>query len=316
MRGWYIAIPTPHSSFQIREIALTGVYKLKIIKYCFLLIIISSMFSAFNVNGAGVSSLENPYIDKYPFESAEIHYLTEFTQESAHGKADSYVLNTIVYIQGDMISKVSEGRVPARDTETGYRDIKTMEITTPEYFYSIDLLKKEGVKVDNARKFTMPAYDGLTTDEKKEFHERMKKTGLISFNFPLPHLLGKKVGTEKVLGRECDVYENKEIETRDGYNDQFMIKTWLWKGTTIPLKGAQNGIAEGLFVYSFEKTATKVEENTNIPKSKFELPSDVTIKYDDLNSEFAKKEALRRFEYYKTGEWASIKMQLEPGGSP
>jgi len=274
------------------------------------------MFSVFNVNGEGASFLENPYIDKYPFDSAEIHYITEFTQESAHGKTESYVLNTVLYIQGDMISKVSEGRVPARDTESGYKDIKTMEITMPEYFYSIDLLKKEGIKVDNTRKFTKPAYDELTTEEKTEFHGRIKKTGLISFNFPLPHLLGKKVGTEKVLGRECDVYENKEFETRDGYDDQFVIKTWLWQGTTIPLKGTQKGIAEGLFVYSFEKRATKIEENTDIPKSKFELPSDVTIEYDDLNSEFAKKEALRRFEYYKTGEWASIKMQLEPGQSP
>ena len=274
------------------------------------------MFSVLNVNGQNVSSLENPYIDKYPFESAEIHYLTEFTQKSAHVKSDSYVLNTVLYIQGDMLAKVSEGRVPARDTESGYKDIKTMEITTPEYFYSIDLLKKEGIKVDNTRKFTMPAYEELTTDEKKDFYERMKQTGLISFNFPLPHLLGKKIGTEKVLGRACDVYENKEIETRDGYDDQFMIKTWLWQGTTIPLKGIQSGRAEGLFVYSFEKSATKIEENADIPKSKFEVPTDVTIKYDDLNSEFAKKEALRRFEYYKTGEWTSIKMQLEPGQSP
>lgn len=308
--------PAPHSSFQMREIVLTGVYKLKTIKYCLFFIVIGSMFSAFNVSGKDASSLENPYIDKYPFDSVEIHYLTEFTQESAHGKTDSYVLNTILYIQDGMISKVSEGRVPARDTESGYKDVKTIEITTPEYFYSIDMLKKEGVKIDNARKFTIPAYDELTTDEKKEFHERMKKTGLISFNFPLPHLLGKKVGTEKILGRECDVYENKEIETREGYNDQFAIKTWLWQGTTIPLKGTQKGMAEGLYAYSFEKTATKVEENTDIPKSKFELPSDVTIKYDDLDSEFAKKEALRRFKYYKTGEWASIKMQLEPGQSP
>ena len=289
---------------------------MKIINYCLLLMIISSQFSVFNVKGADALSLENPYIDKYPFDSVEIHYLTEFTQESAHGKTDTYVLKTIVYIQGDMISKVSEGRVPALDTERGYKDIKIMEITRPEYFYSIDLLKKEGTKVDNTRKLTMPAYDELTTDEKKKFHERMKKTGLISFNFPLPHLLGTKIGTEKVLGRDCDVYENKEFETRDDYSDQFMIKTWLWKGTTIPLKGTQNGIAEGLFVYSFEKTATRIEENTDIPNSKFEVPSYVTIKYDDLNSEFAKKEALRRFEYYKTGEWLPIKMQLEPGESP
>lgn len=276
---------------------------------------VSSMFCVFDARSEGIAPLGNPYIDKYPFDSAVIHYVTEFTEESGHGKIESYTLNTVLYIKGDRISKMSQGRIPARDTESGYKDVKTMELTTPEYFYSIDLLNKEGTKVDNARKFTMPAYDELTTGEKKEFHDRIEKTGLISFNFPLPHLLGKKVGTEKVLGRECDVYENREIETRDGYDDQFTIKTWLWRGTTIPLKGVQDGRAEGLFVYSFEKKATKIDENVDVPEDKFAVPSDVTIKYDDLNSEFAKKEALRRFEYYKTGKWLSIKMKLEPDKS-
>lgn len=268
-----------------------------------------------SIQGKSASSLDNPYVENYPFKSAIIHYQIKVTEESTHKKVNTYTLNTIMYIEGDKISKLLEGKVQAQ-TKEGFKEIKTIELTTPEYIYTIDLLKKEGVKVDNPRKYTMSAYDSLSPEENREFHKRMKDIKKVSFDLPIN--LGKKVGADKILGRECDIYEDKVVMDNNPeeegvipFESKAKIKTWLWKGTSIPLKGTQEGVQK-TFTYSFEKVATKIEENVDIPKSKFEVPSDVKITYDEYSSEFSKKKALRRFEYYKTGKWSNIKTKLKP----
>lgn len=285
------------------------------IRRWFLVFIIGfTFYPLFSIQGKSASSLDNPYVETYPFKSVIIHYRTKFIEESPHKKVNTYTLDTVMYMEGNKISKLQEGKMPAQ-TEKGFKEVKNIDITTPEYIYAIDLLKKEGVKVDNPKKYTISAYNSLSPEEKKEFHDRMKRIKRVSFDLPLR--LGEKVGTDKILGRECDVYE--DVVVMDESPDQAQIpgdnkskiKSWLWKGTIIPLKGTQESIQTSS-VYWFEKVATKIEENAEIPKDKFEVPSDVKITYDDYSSEYSKEVALRRFEYYKTGKWSNIKMKLKP----
>lgn len=287
-----------------------------------LLFLVISGFTFYPIlaDGKSSSNLDNPYMESYPFKSAIIHFQTKFTEESAHNMVNTYKLDTVMYIEGDKISKIMEGRVPAQ-TEEGFEKINSMEIVTPDYIYSIDLLNKEGVKVDNPKKYTKAAYDALSLEEKRGFHNRMKEKRIVSFDLPRSVHFGKKLGTDKILGRECDIYEeiaiigvnnnDQAIIPDENDENKVRIKTWLWKGTTIPLKGTQEGVQK-TSVYSLEKVATKIEENAAIPSSIFEVPSDVKITYDEYSSEFSRKKALRRFEYYKTGKWSTIRMKLKP----
>jgi hypothetical protein len=54
-----------------------------------------------------------------------------------------------------------------------------------------------------------------------------------------------------------------------------------------------------------------MEENVEIPDSRFTVPSYIKVTYDKEKSEFAKQEALVRFELYKTGKPMVVKMKLK-----
>ncbi|MGE5445217.1 MAG: hypothetical protein ACM3SR_11555 [Ignavibacteriales bacterium] len=254
---------------------------------------------------AGDSNLVNPYLLSYPFKSAVIHY--GIKNEYGHGKTSTGT--EVVYIKGDNLAKVTKMTVPDLKNRGKTKNTETLQISDPDYLYNIDLVKKTGTKIDNPRKYTMPAYDKLSYEEKKAFYGRMSKRGIISLNLVS---LGKKTGTDTVLGRQCDVYESGEKLTpeklreavENGENPIYM-KSWVWR-TAVILKVIMSG-----FGWSNEMVATKIEENVKIPDSQFTVPSDIKVAYDEEKSEFAKKEALASFEIYRTGKPMVVKVKLK-----
>ncbi|MEE9252482.1 MAG: hypothetical protein V3U74_03925 [Thermodesulfobacteriota bacterium] len=250
------------------------------------------------------SNLPNPYVITYPFKSAVIHYSVK--SEYGHGK--TYEGADVVYIKGDKLAKVQSATVPKPGGKTG--KVETLRIFTLEYVYIIDLINKTGIKIDNSKKYGKPAYNVLSAEEKKAFHNRMNRRGIVSLDLVG---LGKKIGDETVLGRECDVYESgkqlsgKElldsIESGEGF---LYKKSWIWKEAKIPLRTITSRVG-----WSGEIVATKIEESPNIPASRFIVPPDIKITYDREKSEAGKRETLARFYLYKTGKSKIIRVKTK-----
>ena len=70
---------------------------------------------------------------------------------------------------------------------------------------------------------------------------------------------GKKIGSEKFLGKQTDIWEIKQMGT----------KSWVWKG--VPLKTELNMMGMKISV-----VATKISENFD--KSKLERPKNIDYK--------------------------------------
>ena len=70
---------------------------------------------------------------------------------------------------------------------------------------------------------------------------------------------GKKIGSEKFLGRQADIWEIKQMGT----------KSWVWKG--VPLKSELNMMGMKISI-----VATKISEEFD--KSKLERPKNIDYK--------------------------------------
>jgi len=268
-------------------------------------------------------SQPNPYVNDFPFKSAVINYKSEV--KYGHGGKDSktYTGTEVTYIEGQNVAYIIEYTAPApvekdkpedKDTqEEKTREVKRLQLVTGDYIYYIDLADGEGIKIDNAKKYAKVKYTELTNEEKEAFHERMEKRGIVSLDLLG---LGKKVGTDNILGRECDVYEYGEKPTDEtfmtavqaGVSPPYLKKTWVWREAKLPLKV----ITDQMGSYSVLE-ATEIKENVDIPDSRFEVPEGIQIVYNEKMSESSKNETLSRFKLYKTGQPMMLRVKPEPG---
>lgn len=72
----------------------------------------------------------------------------------------------------------------------------------------------------------------------------------------------KKIGSEKILGKTCDILEAKE--------DESYTKIWMWKG--IALKTSSELKLGGMTISKVNQVAKKLTEG-NVKSSVFEIPS-------------------------------------------
>jgi hypothetical protein len=121
----------------------------------------------------------------------------------------------------------------------------TLTLLDGETTYNIDLDTKTGTKMETPMLKELAANNKDLTDAGEKM---MKSMG------------GAKIGTEAVLGKTCDVWEIKNMQS----------KTWVWKN--VPLKTQVNMANMQMII-----TATKFEEGASIPTDKLKVPSDVTI---------------------------------------
>ncbi len=262
------------------------------------------LFAGLAYSGEMDSSLPNPYVKTYTFKSVVIHYTIK--SEYGHGKISEGT--EVVYIKGDKLAKVRKMAVPGPDGTT--RNVETLRIFNPDYVYMIDLVNKKGIKIDNSKKYGKPAYNSLTEEEKKAFHKRMERRGVVSLDLLG---LGKKIGTDTILVRKCGVYESGKklsqenfLGALEGGEGSFYMKSWIWSEAKIPLKVITDRIG-----MTSELIVTKIEENVEIPDSRFIVPSDIKLNYDEEKSEASKQETLARFRLYKTGQPKVIRMKVE-----
>lgn len=122
-------------------------------------------------------------------------------------------------------------------------DVKT--IMNDKWVYTIDNNSGKANKVEN------PLYSMFPkgTDLEKVGEEMMKNMG------------GKKIGTETLLGKDCDIWEIKKL----------MSKVWVWK--SIPIKSEIN-----MMGMKITQIATSVEVDIDVSPDKFKLPEGVEFK--------------------------------------
>jgi len=113
--------------------------------------------------------------------------------------------------------------------------------------YTIDLTKKTGIKMKN------PFLSQALTDSDDEAIIKLGEKMMAEEG-------GKKIGTETVAGKECDVWEIKKMNA----------KTWVWKA--LPLKFEMNGMGMKLGM-----VATSIQENVDIPAEKLAVPEGIKI---------------------------------------
>lgn len=249
---------------------------------------------------------DNPYIIKYPFENAIIEYKGKIEYEHAEDKI-VYEGEELLYIKGDKILKKTKLEEPVSDGEEIKIDEK-MILITPSYVYTADLNEGSGIKIDNPKKYGAAEYEKLSPEEREAFRKRMERRGVISLDLKG---LGRKVGTEQLLGKTCDVYENGEKPSVNGLDEiiegappSTFTKSWIWREAGIPLKTTTEQVG-----YYSELVSTKIDINAGIPDSKFEIPDAIKVVYDEETSQTARSQTLNRFNLYKTGKSGIIKMQ-------
>ena len=76
-----------------------------------------------------------------------------------------------------------------------------------------------------------------------------------------------KIGSDKFLGKDCDVYEMKNTGT----------KLWVWEWLTLKSETKSGGL-------NINVTATRINEGGSVPAEKFKVPEKVILNEVDLDN--------------------------------
>ena len=168
--------------------------------------------------------------EKFQFKSAVVKY--KISGDYQNGEMEMY------------IDDYGEKRCIITKIDMTMGEIKTsshnMMIFTENAVYNINLAEKTGTKTT------------LTPEQKERLLQMAKQMSLDKIES-----MGKKVGTETILGKPCDVYEISGM------------KIWLWKGLNLK--------SETSMMCKYTSEAVSVGVNTRISASQFKPPSDVKI---------------------------------------
>jgi hypothetical protein len=137
---------------------------------------------------------------------------------------------------GDIIATVTE-------TEMMGQKMNQTMLQKDGYSYSYSAGQKEGMKIK------LDSTNG-GGNEKLDEATIVKKGG-------------KKVGTEKVLGRECSVYEVTENNAK--------LKIWIWKNMMLKMVTSQEQM-------EMTMEATELKETSDFPAGIFDVPADINFK--------------------------------------
>ncbi len=137
-----------------------------------------------------------------------------------------------------------EAKYEMKTTKVGPMKTEENKVTFMEgaMAYTVNLKDNTGSKMENPM---LKSFEGQDLTEVGE--KMMKQMG------------GKKIGSEKLLGKQTDIWEIKQMGT----------KSWVWKG--VPLKTELNMMGMKISI-----VATKISEKFD--KSKLERPKNIDYK--------------------------------------
>jgi len=185
---------------------------------------------------------------QYPFKSGIVKYESE-----AMGRKTNMTLYFKDY--GKVECSVSK-------IDMGGQSMTMRSLIKDGYLYSIADAQKNGTKMKVDDSYSTYIIDPELFEKK------------------LSEINGEKLGTEKVLGRTCQIYSMNENGAES--------KMWVWKNMMLKMSAKQNGL-------SMTMEAKSIEETDKFPKGVFNVPSTYTITeepdmdmdVDDFDSENA-----------------------------
>lgn len=168
-------------------------------------------------------------------------------------KIESGIINYKMDMMG-METKMSVyfkefGKIEASYTETEMMGERTVIRTLQKdnYYYTFTPGKNTGTK------FQMVGNEIVDESAMQKLNEA-----------DIIKLGGKKIGTEKILGKECSIYEliQNDVDT----------KVWIWNSMFLKTIASQNGMEMKMEAY-------EIKETTNFPAGIFDVPKN--IKFSD-----------------------------------
>ena len=197
---------------------------------------------------AGVLAEENPWDVRLPFKSATITYDVSGMQSGTE------ILYVDEYGKKKAIFRKTSGTVMFQTIETN-----TVEITTDEWLYKIDLNKKSGTKTVNPAKYFKEEYDKLTHKEQQTVNEN-----------------AKKMGTSLIGGMQGSVEKN--ADTILGYK---VDKTTMMGSTVYIIHDSSIVLKTESEMMGMSSKSVAVElKKKAVPKNVFDLPKGVKITFD------------------------------------
>jgi len=137
-----------------------------------------------------VQARKSPWEIKLPFKSAEIDYQVSGTEK---GVERLYIRN---YGQERARYRKTKGKIFFKSLAT-----ESWEITTPDWVYRIDLLKKKGQKSVNPVKYMKEEFRKLSRKDRKKVEKNARDLGL----YLMQGMDGEmKKNATKILGYSCD----------------------------------------------------------------------------------------------------------------
>jgi len=205
---------------------------------------------------AGESS---PWDVKLPFKSAIIEYKISGME---NGSQTTYIKDYGKYR--------ADFRTTSMTVMGMTNTVKNIEITTPDWIYSIDLTAGTGTKSVNPVKYMKEEFEKLSASDKKKVIRNAEKMGTTMMN----GMQGKvKKNAAEFLHRKCDVI------TMPG------MKLYVLGGTDVTLKSETN-----MMGMNSVTEAVKFTE-TSVPDDKFEPPAGIQIEYDRESEQIARQTA-------------------------
>ncbi len=128
-------------------------------------------------------------------------------------------------------------------------------LVVDDYLYQLAMEQGSGSKIKVDENFQTYLFDT------EEFEKRMAE------------VKGKKLGTEEVQGKPCQIYSMEE--------NGAVSKIWVWKNVVLKMTAEQDAMEMSML-------AVDIKETDDLPKAIFEIPQGFNIeeiKADDYNNE-------------------------------
>ncbi len=206
-----------------------------------------------------VQARKSPWEIKLPFKAAEIDYQVSGTEK---GIEKLYIRR---YGQERARYRKTKGKIFFKSLAT-----ESLEITTPDWIYRIDLLKKKGQKMVNPVKYMKEEFRRLSRADRKKVEKNAKDLGLYLMQ-AMDGEIQKKA--TKILGYECDRISMK------------MATVYSISGYDIVLK-SESSIA-GIKM----KTVAQKIKKGSVPSKYFTPPAGIKIIHNPQADRQSKKMA-------------------------
>lgn len=210
---------------------------------------------------------------KLPFKAATIHYTLSGMEK---GTETLYIREN-----GRETATFRAGTTSMMGTTT---TTDTVEIETPDWVYSYDLVARTGTKSVNPRKYMMEEYQRLSFAEKKQVEENAKKMGA-----PLSEAFGGKV--EQKVGKMFG-YETDRVQMMGTVVESI-------HGTGIPLRVESN-----MMGMNMKQEATSVDVGS-VSQKYFDPPQGIVAVEDPQSEAMARTMAQQTIAALKSPDGVS-----------